>query len=100
MPVPVHKYSKRLVDLILGQYAGVSTEDLDTSGVAYLPEYDAYYNYTSDFGPGMFVCTRGERDGDIIRLYSENDVTLLTLRQVDDTSYQIISLQRLESPVG
>lgn len=100
MPVPVHKYPKRLVDLILGEYAGISTADLNTKDVAYLPEYDAYYNYTSDFGPGMFVCTRGERDGDIIRLYSVNGTDLLTLRQVDDTSYQIVSLQRLESPVG
>lgn len=100
MPVPVHKYPKRLVDLILGEYAGISTEDLDTSDVAYLPEYDAYYNYTSDFGPGMFVSSRGERDGDTIRLYSVNGTDLLTLRQVDDTSYQIVSLQRLESPVG
>ena len=98
MPVPVHKYPKRLVDLLLGEYAGISTADLDTSGVAYLPEYDAYYNYTSDFGPGMFVCTHGERDGDIIRLYSVNGTDLLTLRQVDNTSYQIVSLQRLESP--
>ena len=80
MPVPVHKYPKRLVDLILSEYAGISTEDLDTSDVAYLPEYDAYYNYTSDFGPGMFVCTRGERDVDAIRLYSVNGTDLLTLR--------------------
>ena len=61
MPVPVHKFPKRLVDLILGEYAGISTEDLNTKDVAYLPEYDAYYNYTSDFGPGIFVCSRGER---------------------------------------
>ena len=100
MPVPVHKFPKRLVDLILGEYAGISTEDLDTSAVAYLPEYDAYYNYTSDFGPGMFVSSRGERDGDTIRLYSVNGTGLLTLRQVDDTSYQIVSLQRLESPAS
>ena len=100
MPVPVHKYPKRLVDLILGEYAGISTEDLDTSAVAYLPEYDAYYNYTSDFGPGMFVCTRGERDGDIIRLYSVNGTALLTLRQVNDKTYQIVSLQLLESAPG
>ena len=101
MPVPVHKYPKRLVDLILGEYAGISTEDLDTSSVAYLPEYDAYYNYTSDAGCGTFYCTRGEKDGDLIRLYDESyGVKLLTLRQVDDTSYQIVSLQRLESPAG
>lgn len=100
MPVPVHKYPKRLVDLLLGEYAGISTADLDTSGVAYLPEYDAYYNYTSDFGPGMFVCTHGERDGDIIRLYSVNGTDLLTLRQVDDKTYQIVSHQLLETTVG
>lgn len=83
MPVPVHKYSKRLVDLILGQYAGVSTEDLDTSGVAYLPEYDAYYNYTSDAGFGVFTCIRGEKGGELIRLYSEigSGTKLLILHQ-------------------
>ena len=100
MPVPVHKYPKRLVDLILGEYAGVSTADLNTEGVAYLPEYDAYYNYTSDFGPGMFVCTRGERDGDTIWLYSESDTKLLTVRQVNDKTYQIVSHQLLETTVG
>lgn len=100
MPVPVHKYPKRLVNLILGEYAGISTEDLDTSSATYLPEYDAYYNYTSDFGPGMFVCARGERAGDTIRLYSVNGTDLLTLSQVDDTSYQIVSHQLLVSHPG
>ena len=101
MPVPVHKYPKRLVELILGEYAGISTEDLDTSAVAYLPEYDAYYNYTSDAGFGMFTCTRGEKDGDTIRLYDDSyGVRLLTLRRVDDKTYQIISHQLLESAPG
>ncbi|MDY3282727.1 M56 family metallopeptidase [Dysosmobacter sp.] len=100
MPVPVHKFPRRLVDLVLGEYAGISTADLDTGGVAYLPEYDAYYTYTSDFGPGIFVCARGEQDGEIIRLYSVNGTDLLTLRRVNDTSYQIVSLQRLESSSG
>ena len=101
MPVPVHKYPKRLVELILGEYAGISTEDLDTSAVAYLPEYDAYYNYTSDAGFGMFTCTRGEKDGDTIRLYDGSyGVRLLTLRRVDDKTYQIISHQLLESAPG
>ena len=101
MPVPVHKYPKRLVELILGEYAGISTEDLGTSGVAYLPEYDAYYNYTSDAGFGMFTCTRGEKDGDTIRLYDDSyGVRLLTLRRVDDKTYQIISHQLLEIAPG
>ena len=100
MSVPVHKYPKRLVDLILGEYAGISTAGLNTKDVAYLPEYDAYYNYTSDFGPGMFACARGERDGDTIRLYSEGDTKLLTLRRVGDVSYRFVSHQLLESPAG
>ena len=98
MPVPVHKYPQRLVDLILGEYAGISTEDLDTSRVAYLPEYDAYYNYTSDAGFGTFTCTRGERDGDLVRLYDASyDTKLLTLRQISEKNYQIVSYQLLES---
>lgn len=101
MSVPVHKYPKRLVDLILGEYAGISTAGLNTKDVAYLPEYDAYYNYTSDFGPGMFVCTRGEKDGDLIRLYSEvGGSKLLTLRQVNGKTYQIVSHQLLVSHPG
>ena len=100
MPVPVHKFPRRLVDLVLGEYAGISTEDLDTGSVAWLPEYDAYYNYTSDFGPGMFACARGERDGDTIRLYSEGDTKLLTLRRVGDASYRFVSLRQLESLSG
>ena len=101
MMVPVHKYPRRLVDLILSEYAGVSTADLNTEGVAYLPEYDAYYNYTSDAGCGTFYCTCGEKDGDLIRLYDESyGVKLLTLRQVGSKTYQIVSHQLLESPAG
>lgn len=97
MPVPVHKYPARLVNLVLGEYAGITTDDLDTSKVAYLAEYDAYYNYTSDYGPGMFVCTRGETEGDIVRLYEEtpNGTDMLTLRK-NGTNYRIISHQRIE----
>ena len=97
MPVPIHKYPRRLVDLNLEEYAGISTADLDTSGVAYLPEYDAYYTYTSDANFIEFICVRGEKDGSLIRLYDANDVRLLTLRQTGDQKYQIVSYQRLES---
>lgn len=34
MPVPMRKYPNQPVDLILDEYANVSTVDLDTSGVA------------------------------------------------------------------
>lgn len=96
MPVPVHRYPRRIVDLVLGEYAGISTADLDTSGVEYLTDYDAFYNYTSDAGHGMFHCTRGEVEGDIVRLYEEFDygTDMLTLRKVGN-SYRIVAHQNI-----
>lgn len=96
MPVPVHKYPVRLVNLVLGEYAGISVDDLDTSAVAYLSVYDAYYNYTSDFGPGMFVCTRGERNGDTVYLYEELEqgTDLLILLEQGD-SYRVVAHQHI-----
>lgn len=70
MPVPIHKYSRGTVDAALTRYAGVTTADLDRSSVAYLAEYDAYYTYTSDFGPGLFLPCYGERNGDTVTLWS------------------------------
>ena len=97
-PVPVHRYPRRLVDLALEEYAGITTADLDTSAVAYLPEYDAYYNYTSDFGPGMFTCTWGEREGDVIRLYQESEdrTLVLTLRELDEGTWRFVSFLPLD----
>lgn len=91
MPIPAHKYPARLVNLVLGEYAGISVEDLDTSGVAYLSEYDVYYNYTSDFGLGMFACTRGEVIGDIVRLYEdlETGTEMLTLRKTKSQTHSL-----------
>ncbi len=94
IPVPIHKYPARLVDAILLEYAGITTAEVDTSGVAYLEEYDAYYNYTSDFGAASFHCTSGERVGDILYLYSETEqgTTRLTLRETGN-SYHVLALQ-------
>ena len=97
MPVPIHKYQARIVDMVLKENAGITTADLDTSDVAYLADYDAFYNYTSDFGPSMFTCTRGEVDGDIVRLYEEFETgtDMLTLRKVGN-NYQIVAHQCIE----
>ena len=97
MPVPIHKYQARIVDMVLKENAGITTADLNTSDVAYLADYDAFYNYTSDFGPGMFTCTRGEVDGDIVRLYEEFETgtDMLTLRKVGD-NYMIVAHQCIE----
>lgn len=69
MPVPVHRIPRAAVERTLEACAGITTADLtDTEGVLYLPDYDAYYNFTSDFGPGSFQAAEGARDGDILRL--------------------------------
>ena len=101
MPVPVSRYPARLVNQVLKEYAGITTADLDTSGLEYLPEYDAFYNYTSDFGPGMFTCTRGEVIGDIVRLYEELETgtDMLTLRKAG-SNYQIVAHQCIEGNNG
>ena len=97
MPVPIHKYPRQMIDRVLMEYAGITTEDLDTSEVAYLEEQDAYYNYTSDFGPGIFTCTRGEVEGDQVWLYEEleSGTDRLTLQKEGDSCY-IVAHQRME----
>lgn len=85
MPVPIHKYPSDAVNETLQKYAGVALNDLSGAGadeLIYLKEYDAYYNFTSDFAAGVFVCTSGERQGDIVRLYGKH--ATLTLKKQGD----------------
>ncbi|MBR5310039.1 MAG: hypothetical protein IKU42_02810 [Oscillospiraceae bacterium] len=91
MPVPVRRISAEKVDEVLKEYAEIKAKDLDTSAVPYLKKYKAYYNSTSDYGPGMFICISGEKEGDMIYLYSEN--AKLTLIEKDG-KYKIIAHQR------
>lgn len=74
MPVPIHKYTSAQIEEVLWQYAGVGLDNLTgvkESGVLlYLEEYDAWYNFTSDFGPAMFVCEGGQVEGGYVRLRS------------------------------
>ena len=60
--VPIHRITRASVDQTLERYAGITSADLDTSSVPYLEGYDAWYTFTSDFGPGCFVCTGGQVD--------------------------------------
>jgi len=82
MPVPIHKFSVETVNQALEKHMGITLDDLNGVGVdelIYLKEYDAYYNFTSDFAAGFFVCTHGEIYGDIVRLYG--DTAKLTLKK-------------------
>ena len=79
MPVPVHSYAVGDIDAALQRYANISFRELeDKDSVYYLEETDSYYNFTSDFGPGMFHCVNGfVYDGGAI-LYSESMALFLT----------------------
>ena len=86
MPVPVRRYRVSRINDALMQYAGVTLDDLTTDWrhderMIYAPEYDAFYNFTSDFGPGVFEARYGERDGDAVTLWS--DSAILRLRLTD-----------------
>lgn len=105
MVVPVHSISKKEVDAVLMEYAGITSDDLDTSAVAYLEEYDCYYTSTSDFAWGMFICSGGERIGNTIYLYGESELSFYSDEETTDMlvliekegTYKIISHQRYKN---
>ena len=69
--VPIHRITRASVDAALERYAGITSANLaDTSGVPCLEDYDAWYTFTSDFGPGMFVCAGGQVEGDTALLWT------------------------------
>ena len=99
MPVPIHRYSRADVDAYLEEHAGITTADLTTfpassADLLYLPEYDAFYNFTSDAGPGMFICETGRREGDLLML--TGDGKELTLEETEDGRYLFRAFLLLE----
>ena len=66
-------YRADRINELLRQYAGITLDDLHTDWrgdprTPYLSEYDAFYNFTSDFGPGTFYPAYGYRNGEQITL--------------------------------
>ncbi len=62
---PAVKYNKSDVDKVLMKYADITSDDLDQgsfSDLLYSEKYEAFYNFTSDFGPGMFSPDEGYVD--------------------------------------
>ena len=107
LPVPVHRIPRAAVDRTLETYAGITTADLkNTDSILYLPDYDSYYNFTSDFGPGFFQPEEGVRDGDTVILRSEpvwgdggEVIQELTLRE-EDGRWLIQSFTRISTENG
>ncbi len=85
MIVPIHKFYAQTVNNVLKERMDITLENLSVGvdDVIYLQEYDAYYNFTSDAAYGIFVCTKGETQGDIIRLYSDNAELVLRKKGKD-----------------
>ena len=76
MSAPLHCYRVADINAALMQYAGITLDDMNTDWrnnerMIYLPEYDSFYNFTSDFGPGMFTPESGMHLGSIVRLDSK-----------------------------
>ena len=99
MPVPIHRYSRTELDAYLKEHAGITTADLNvpegSGDLVYLPETDAFYNFTSDFGPGMFICEAGRREGNLLILTGGGRE--LTLEAAEDGRYLFRSFLPLES---
>ena len=91
--VPVRRIPKSDVSALLTQWSDITVDDLcNQDGVTYLAQYDAFYEFTSDFGPGSFIPMGGEQYGDNIRLWNgdgEGTHNELTLRVRQDGSYCI-----------
>lgn len=93
-PVPFGRIPFATVEQYLQKYMHVSLKDMTNMGDAlYLEEYETFYSYASDFGPGTFYCTRGEINGNVITLYSDH--AKLTLKK-DGANYYIISHVSIE----
>ncbi|MBR6521522.1 MAG: M56 family metallopeptidase [Oscillospiraceae bacterium] len=86
---PIHKFPREKVDEQLMRYMGITTADitaeidLENSGLVYLAEADAYFNFTSDMGAGIFRADSGKIVGDTV--YLRSGFATLTLRKNGDT---------------
>ncbi|WP_418245582.1 hypothetical protein [Dysosmobacter sp.] len=95
MPVPIHRHTVSSINEVLTRWGGITTSDLDTSGVCYLEEYDAYYTFTSDFNMFYFIAESGEQVGNYVYLrksVENGNIAVLTLRLMPGTDeWQIVS---------
>lgn len=96
---PVWRCPKEAVSNLLEKYTGITVDDLHSrGGVLYLEEYDAFYNFTSDWGPGSFSCTGGERSEEWITLrgtMEDGEARILTIRE-EEGAYYLTSCLREE----
>ena len=104
MPVPVHQFKVEEINRVLEYYMGIHLEDLNGESTAEVFYFDeAYYNFVSDYGPGVFVCESGVKDGDTVKLtstayddmYGERQPVQVVLKE-QDGRYLIQSRKAVE----
>ncbi len=74
MPVPIHRFRAEVIEELFVKYAGITLNKLngiDSKDLIYLESMDAYYNFTSDLGPGGFRCSSGSLEGNVLTLYGD-----------------------------
>lgn len=95
LPVPIHKFERDIVENLFSTYSGIKLDELsktDFHDLIYLESTDAYYNYTSDFGPASFHCKTVVVQGNSIKLYGEGkNAPVLTIVKIKN-NYFIKSL--------
>ena len=99
LPVPTKPYRAEDINRMLTYHLGITLDDLaeeNKSDVMYFAEYDTYYNFVSDYGPGVFTCISGEKDGSRVYLYGES----MCSNQVNDLMETINSCIVLEERDG
>jgi len=85
LPVPIHRYKKEIIQNMFSSYAGISLDEMTGVGfddLIYIESTDSYYNFTSDFGPGVFNCIDGKVEKGVIKLNGNNSV--LTIEKNDE----------------
>jgi len=85
LPVLIHKYKKEKIQNMFTLYADIKLDELNKVGfedLIYLESTDSYYNFTSDFAPGLFNCTDGIVEDGTIILNGNNEI--LTIIKSND----------------
>jgi len=91
LPVPIHKFEREDVQNLFSTYSGIKLDELskiDFHDLIYLDSTDAYYNYTSDFGPASFLCKKVLVEGSSIKLFGEGEnAPVLTIVKVKNNFF-------------
>lgn len=86
MPVPIHRKPLHEVNDFLEKHMNLSIDDFNTDNLVYVDKpYDSFYNFTSDAGFPIFVCTSGKIENNFV--YLTDDYSTLTLKKVKNNYY-------------